>query len=148
MTRKIATAVAAIAAGTQDTLNLGNLDARRDWGFAGDYVGAMWRMLQHDRPDEFVIATGEAHSVREFCEQAFGHAGLDYRDHMVTDRRLFQPAEVDDLLGDPSKARTVLGWEPATRFTGPGANDGGCRPGITDVDVKPALSAGHVASAG
>ena len=118
VTRKITKAVAAIAAGTQNTLHLGNLDARRDWGFAGDYVDAMWRMLQTDQPDDFVIATGEAHSVREFCEEAFGHAGLDYREHVVTDPRFFRPAEVDYLLGDPSKARKHLGWEPATRFTG------------------------------
>jgi GDPmannose 4,6-dehydratase len=116
VTRKITKAVAAIAAGQQDQLHLGNLDARRDWGFAGDYVDAMWRMLQTDQPDDFVIATGEAHSVREFCEEAFGHAGLDYRDHVVTDPRFFRPSEVDYLLGDPSKAREHLGWEPATRF--------------------------------
>ena len=116
VTRKITKAVAAIAAGQQDTLHLGNLDARRDWGFAGDYVDAMWRMLQTEQPDDFVIATGEAHSVREFCEEAFSYAGLDYREHVVTDPRFLRPSEVDYLLGDASKARERLGWEPATRF--------------------------------
>ena len=118
VTRKITRAVAAIVAGTQERLHLGNLDAKRDWGFAGDYVEAMWLMLQHDVPEDFVIATGEAHSVREFCDAAFGHAGLDYRDYVVIDDRFFRPAEVDYLLGDPSKARSVLGWEPATKFDG------------------------------
>lgn len=116
VTRKITRGVAAIAAGRQHKLHLGNLDARRDWGFAGDYVDAMWRMLQHDRPDDFVIATGESHSVREFCEAAFGRLGLDYAEHVVVDERLFRPAEVDYLLGDPSKAMTELGWTPATKF--------------------------------
>ena len=118
VTRKITRAVAAIVAGTQEKLHLGNLDAKRDWGFAGDYVEAMWLMLQHDVPEDFVIATGEAHSVREFCDAAFGHVGLDYRDYVVIDDRFFRPAEVDYLLGDPSKARSVLGWEPATKFEG------------------------------
>jgi GDPmannose 4,6-dehydratase len=117
VTRKITKGVAAIAAGRQDKLHLGNLDARRDWGFAGDYVEAMWRMLQHDRPDDFVVATGESHSVREFCDAAFGRVGLDYGEHVVVDERLFRPAEVDDLLGDPSKAMTELGWVPATKFS-------------------------------
>ena len=103
-------------AGTQEKLHLGNLDAKRDWGFAGDYVEGMWRMLQHDKPDDFVLATGEAHSVREFCEAAFGHVGLDYNDHVVVDERFFRPAEVDYLLGDASKARDALGWEPTTSF--------------------------------
>ena len=116
VTRKITRGVAAIAAGTQHQLHLGNLDARRDWGFAGDYVEGMWRMLQHDTPDDFVLATGEAHSVREFCEAAFGHAGLDYQDHVVVDPRYFRPAEVDYLLGDPTKAATLLGWTPTTTF--------------------------------
>ena len=118
VTRKITRAVAAIVAGTQERLHLGNLDAKRDWGFAGDYVEAMWLMLQHDVPEDFVIATGEAHSVREFCDAAFGYVGLDYRDYVVIDDRFFRPAEVDYLLGDPSKARSVLGWEPATKFDG------------------------------
>jgi GDPmannose 4,6-dehydratase len=116
VTRKITRGVAAIAAGTQHKLHLGNLDARRDWGFAGDYVEGMWRMLQHDTADDFVLATGEAHSVREFCEAAFGHAGLDYQDHVVVDPRYFRPAEVDYLLGDPTKAATILGWTPTTTF--------------------------------
>jgi GDPmannose 4,6-dehydratase len=118
VTRKITRAVAAIVAGTQEKLHLGNLDAKRDWGFAGDYVEAMWLMLQHDVPEDFVIATGEAHSVREFCDAAFGHVGLDYRDYVVIDDRFFRPSEVDYLLGDPSKARSVLGWEPVTKFEG------------------------------
>jgi GDPmannose 4,6-dehydratase len=118
VTRKITLGVAAIVAGTQDKLHLGNLDAKRDWGFAGDYVEAMWLMLQHDVPEDFVIATGEAHSVREFCDAAFGHVGLDYRDYVVVDERFFRPSEVDYLLGDPSKAKSVLGWEPATKFEG------------------------------
>jgi GDPmannose 4,6-dehydratase len=118
VTRKITRAVAAIVAGTQEKLHLGNLDAKRDWGFAGDYVEAMWLMLQHDVPEDFVIATGEAHSVREFCDAAFSHVGLDYRNYVVIDERFFRPSEVDYLLGDPSKARSVLGWEPATKFDG------------------------------
>lgn len=116
VTRKITKAVAAIAAGTQEKLHLGNLDAKRDWGFAGDYVEAMWLMLQHDVPEDFVIATGEAHSVREFCEAAFGHVGLDYQDYVVVDERFFRPAEVDYLLGDPEKAKRLLNWEPPTKF--------------------------------
>ena len=97
-------------------LRLGNLDSRRDWGFAGDYVEAMWLMLQQDAPDDFVIATGETHSVRELCELAFGHAGLNYEDHVVIDERFFRPAEVDLLVGDPAKAGDVLGWKPKTSF--------------------------------
>ena len=89
-------------------LHLGNLDAKRDWGFAGDYVEGMWRMLQHDEPDDYVFATGEAHTVREFCEVAFGHVGLDYNEHVVVDERFFRPAEVDYLLGDATKAREHL----------------------------------------
>jgi GDPmannose 4,6-dehydratase len=117
VTRKVTKAVAAISAGLQEKVHLGNLDAKRDWGFAGDYVEGMWRMLQHHEPDDFVLATGEAHSVRELCEIAFGHAGLDYRDHVVVDPRYFRPAEVDYLLGDASKARRVLGWTATTTFT-------------------------------
>ena len=116
VTRKITRGVADIVDGRAEKLHLGNLDAKRDWGFAGDYVDAMWRMLQHNQPDDFVIATGEAHSVREFCDAAFGHVGLDYRDHVVTDERFMRPAEVDHLLGDASKARDMLGWKPATTF--------------------------------
>ena len=116
VTRKITKAVARIAAGLQDELHLGNLDARRDWGFAGDYVDAMWRMLQHDVADDFVVATGEAHSVRGFCDAAFAHVGLDATDHVVVDERLFRPAEVEYLLGDPTKATRDLGWVPSTKF--------------------------------
>jgi GDPmannose 4,6-dehydratase len=99
-----------------EQLPLGNLDAERDWGYAGDYVEAMWMMLQQDEPDDFVVATGETHSVREFCELAFARAGLDYRDHVTQDERFMRPAEVDLLIGDASKARKVLGWEPKTSF--------------------------------
>jgi GDPmannose 4,6-dehydratase len=132
VTRKISQAVARIHAGVQDTLYLGNLEAKRDWGFAGDYVQAMWLMLQTDEPDDYVIATGETHSVREFCEHAFARVGLplrwrgsgleeqglgpDGRSLVRVDPRYFRPAEVELLLGDASKARTRLGWEPATRF--------------------------------
>jgi len=116
VTRKITKAVADIVHGRSEKLHLGNLEARRDWGFAGDYVEAMWLMLQHDQPDDFVVATGEAHSVREFCEQAFDRVGLDYRDHVVSDERFFRPAEVDYLLGDASKAEQTLSWKPRTTF--------------------------------
>ncbi len=116
VTRKITDGVARIKLGKQDELRLGNLDAKRDWGFAGDYVEAMWLLLQQEEPDDCVIATGETHTVREFCEIAFGCAGLDYTDHVVVDQRFVRPAEVELLLGDPSKARTVLGWEPKVTF--------------------------------
>lgn len=116
VTRKITRGVAAIKLGLTDTLALGNLDAKRDWGYAKDYVEAMWLMLQQDKPDDFVIATGETHTVREFCEVAFGHVGLDWKKHVVVDPRYFRPTEVDLLLGDASKARRVLGWQPKTRF--------------------------------
>ena len=116
VTRKIAKAVAKIATGKQDTLRLGNLDAKRDWGFAGDYVHAMWLMLQQDTPDDYVIATGETHTVRQFCEAAFDEVGMDYREHVVCDPALHRPAEVDLLLGDASKARRVLGWTPTVTF--------------------------------
>ena len=118
VTRKIARAAARIAAGKQRELALGNLDARRDWGFAGDYVEAMWLMLQQDRPDDYVIATGETRSVREFAEAAFDAVGLDWRRHVVHDDRLERPAEVDLLLGDASKARARLGWAPRVTFRG------------------------------
>ena len=98
-------------------LRLGNLDAQRDLGFAGDYVKAMWMMLQQSTPDDYVIATGETHSVREMCEVAFGHVGLDYKDCVVSDQRYFRPAEVDLLIGDASKASKVLGWEPQVTFS-------------------------------
>ena len=116
VTRKISHGVAQIKLGRQSELHLGNLEAQRDWGFAGDYVEAMWAMLQQDEPDDYVVATGETHSVREFCEIAFSHAGLDYQDHVVIDERFMRPAEVDLLVGDPSHARDQLGWEPTTGF--------------------------------
>ena len=116
VSRKITDAVARIKTGKLDRLRLGNLDARRDWGFAGDYVRACWLMLQQDEPDDFVIATGRHHTVRELAEIAFAHAGLDYRDHVEVDRALFRPAEVDSLLGDASLARAKLGWEPNVSF--------------------------------
>jgi GDPmannose 4,6-dehydratase len=116
VTRKITHAVARIKHGLQGRLVLGNLDARRDWGYAGDYVQAMWLMLQQEEPADFVIATGETHTVREFCEIAFSHVGLDYREHVVTDPQFLRPAEVDLLLGDAGKAHRVLGWKPAVGF--------------------------------
>jgi GDPmannose 4,6-dehydratase len=116
VTRKITHAVARIKLGLQEQLALGNLDAQRDWGFAGDYVRAMWLMLQQDQPDDYVIATGETHEVREFCQLAFAHAGLNYEDHVVMDERFMRPAEVDLLVGDPTKAKTVLGWELKVSF--------------------------------
>jgi len=114
VTRKITDGVARIKLGRQQKLALGNLDSRRDWGFAGDYVEAMWLMLQQDKPEDFVIATGIATTVREFCRLAFAHAGLDYEAHVVTDPRFFRPAEVDVLIGRPDKARDRLGWVPGT----------------------------------
>lgn len=116
VTRKITRAVAHIKLGLQEQLYLGNLEARRDWGFAGDYVEAMWAMLQQDKPDDYVIGTGESHSVREFVEAAFVHAGLDWREHVKIDPRYFRPAEVDDLCADASKARKRLGWQPRVGF--------------------------------
>jgi GDPmannose 4,6-dehydratase len=116
VTRKITRAVAQIQAGLQEKLYLGNLDAKRDWGYAKEYVEAMWLMLQQEKPDDYVIATGETHSVREFLEAAFAHAGLDWKKHMEIDQRYFRPAEVDLLIGDSSKAKRQLGWEPKTKF--------------------------------
>jgi GDPmannose 4,6-dehydratase len=116
VTRKISEGVARIKLGHSKELRLGNLESQRDWGFAGDYVDAMWRMLQHDKPDNFVVGMGETHSVREFCEVAFGHVDLDYNDYVVQDERFYRPAEVDLLISNPSKARSVLGWEPAVEF--------------------------------
>src|SRR5215210_182051 len=118
VTRKITHAVAQIKLGLAKELHLGNLEGQRDWGFAGDYVDAMWRMLQQDEPGDYVVATGETHSVRNFCEVAFSHVGLNWEDHVVTNEKFFRPAEVDLLVGDPSKARTDLGWEPTVRFDG------------------------------
>jgi GDPmannose 4,6-dehydratase len=116
VTRKISHGVAAIKAGRATELLLGNLDAQRDWGYAGDYVRAMWLMMQHGEPDDFVVATGENHSVREFVEIAFAHAGLDWQRHVRQDERFLRPAEVDHLRGDATKARRVLGWEPTVSF--------------------------------
>jgi len=116
VTRKITTAVAAIAAGRQRELRLGNLEARRDWGYARDYVEAMWLMVTRDQPDDFVIATGMMHSVREFAEMAFAMVGLNYQDHVVLDPELHRPAEVDQLLGNPEKATKLLGWRAKTPF--------------------------------
>lgn len=114
--RKISHGVAAIKLGLHDKLRLGNLEARRDLGFAGDYVQAMWLMLQQDTPDDFVIATGATHSIREMCEVAFGYVGLDWQKYVVQDQRYFRPAEVDLLVGDPAKAGQILGWKPSVSF--------------------------------
>jgi GDPmannose 4,6-dehydratase len=116
VTRKITHAVARIKKGLDRELRLGNLESKRDWGFAGDYVRAMWLMLQQPQADDFVIGTGVAHSVQEFVEIAFEHAGLDWRKYVVTDPALFRPAEVDHLLADPTKAKKTLGWQPAVDF--------------------------------
>jgi GDPmannose 4,6-dehydratase len=116
VTRKITRAVGRIAEGMQSELYLGNLEARRDWGFAGDFVEAMWLMLQQERPDDYVVATGEAHSVRELVEIAFGHVGLDWQQHVRIDPRYYRPTEVDFLQGDPSKAMQRLGWRPRVNF--------------------------------
>jgi GDPmannose 4,6-dehydratase len=116
VTRKITMAVAAIKHGREKELRLGNLEAKRDWGYAKDYVDAMWRMLQQDTPDDYVVATGETHSVREFLEEAFAHVGLNWQDYVKVDPKYFRPAEVDVLLGDPRKARARLGWTPTVTF--------------------------------
>src|SRR5229473_896776 len=116
VTRKMSDGVARIKLGLQKRLPMGNLDARRDWGFAPDYVEAMWRMLQADAPDDYVIATHETHTVQEFCETAFSRAGLDWQEHVYVDPAFVRPAEVDVLIGDASKAKRKLGWEPAVRF--------------------------------
>ncbi len=118
VTRKITRAVAQIKAGLQDKLYLGNLNAKRDWGYAKEYVEAMWRMLQQDTPDDYVIATGETHSVKEFLEAGFGHADLDWRKYVEIDQKYYRPAEVDLLIGDASKAERVLGWKPQITFEG------------------------------
>lgn len=117
VTRKISHSVARIKLGLQDKLGLGNLDACRDWGYAGDYVRAMWLMLQQDEPGDYVIATGATHTVRDLCRIAFEHVGLNYEDHVVQDPKFFRPAEVDTLLGDAAKAKEVLGWEPEVSFS-------------------------------
>ena len=116
VTRKITDGVARIKLGLQKELRLGNLEAKRDWGFAGDYVRAMWMMLQQDRPRDYVISSGETHSVQEFCEVAFAHVGLDWKRHVVSDQRFYRPAEVNLLLGDCGLARRELGWRPETSF--------------------------------
>jgi GDPmannose 4,6-dehydratase len=114
--RKVSHAVAQIKLGLAKELSLGNLDAERDWGFAGDYVEAMWLMLQQDQPDDYVVATGETHSVRRFCEIAFGHVGLAWEDHVTINEKFMRPAEVDLLIGNPAKAERVLGWHRRTSF--------------------------------
>jgi GDPmannose 4,6-dehydratase len=116
VTRKVTRAAARIKAGLEDKLYLGNLDAKRDWGYANEYVEAMWLMLQQEEPDDYVVATGETHSVRELLEEAFSYAGLDWRKHLAIDQRYYRPAEVDLLIGDPSKAKMKLGWEAKTKF--------------------------------
>jgi GDPmannose 4,6-dehydratase len=116
VTRKISDGVARIKLGMQEKLSLGNLEAQRDWGFAGDYVRAMWLMLQQELPEDYVIATGRTHRVRDFCKLAFDTVGLNWEDHVVQDPRFYRPAEVDLLVGDPSRAKRVLGWFPETSF--------------------------------
>ena len=116
VTRKITHGVARIKLGLAKELRLGNLESRRDWGYAGDYVEAMWRMLQQEKPEDYVICTGITHSVREFCEAAFGHVGLNYEDYVVQDPRFYRPAEVDLLVGDPAKANKTLNWQPKVGF--------------------------------
>ena len=116
VTRKITSAAARIKLGRQEKLCLGNIEARRDWGFAGDYVEAMWLMLQQDRPDDYVIATGQIHSVRDFGEEVFSYLGLDWSTHVTSDRQFFRPADIQSVCGDSSKARRVLGWQPRVGF--------------------------------
>jgi GDPmannose 4,6-dehydratase len=118
VTRKVTHTVAQIKLGMAKELRLGNLDSQRDWGFAGDYVDAMWRMVQQDEPDDFVVSSNETHSVRELVELSFGHAGLDWEEYVVVDEKFFRPAEVDLLIGDSTKARTTLGWQPKVDFQG------------------------------
>jgi GDPmannose 4,6-dehydratase len=118
VTRKVTDGVARIKLGLAKELRLGNIEAKRDWGFAGDYVKAMWLMLQQEKPDDYVVSTGETHSVRELVEEAFGHVGLDWQKHVVQDPALIRPAEVDLLVGDPAKAKSVLGWVPEVDFRG------------------------------
>jgi len=108
--------VAKIKLGLQQDLHLGNLNSQRDWGFAGDYVCAMWLMLQQSQPDDYVIATGQTHAVRELCEEAFSHVGLDWTKYVIVDQQFIRPAEVDQLVGDPAKARSMLGWQPTVSF--------------------------------
>jgi GDPmannose 4,6-dehydratase len=140
VTRKVTDGVARIKLGLASELRLGNLEARRDWGFAGDYVDAMWRMLQQDKPQDYVVGSGETHSVRELVDLAFAHVGLDYRKHVVSDPRFYRPAEVDLLLADPSKARRELGWSPRVGFAELVAM-------MVDADVERLATAATVASA-
>ncbi len=116
VTRKVTLGASRIKLGLQQRLYMGNLESKRDWGFAGDYVEAMWLMLQQEKPDDYVIATGETHTVRELLEVAFGHLGLDYKEYVSVDQRYYRPSEVDFLLGDPSKSKRVLGWQPKVTF--------------------------------
>lgn len=116
VTRKITIGLAKILAGKQKKLSLGNLEAKRDWGFAGDYVEGMWRILQADQPDDYLLATGKTHTIKEFLTSAFGYKGLDWQDYVETDQRYFRPTEVDLLIGDPSKAKEKLGWQAKTGF--------------------------------
>jgi GDPmannose 4,6-dehydratase len=116
VTRKVTIAATRIKQGLQDKLYLGNLEAKRDWGFAGDYIEAMWLMLQQEKPDDFVIATGETHSVKEFVQKVFGRLDLDFQKHVEIDPIYFRPSEVDALLGDSSKAKKILGWKPRVNF--------------------------------
>ena len=117
MTRKVTSTIAQIKAGKTHELRLGNMDARRDWGYSPEYVRAMWMMLQQDQPDDYVIATGESHTVREFVALAFEFAGLNWEDWVVVDEKLYRPAETHELSGDATKAKKILGWEPQTRFS-------------------------------
>ena len=137
VTRKITDGVARIKLGLASELLLGNLEAKRDWGHARDFVRAMHLMLQQPEADDYVVATGETHSVREFCELAFGEVGLDYRDYVRKNEAVYRPAEVDLLIGDYSKARKVLGWEPTVNFAGPGQRNGACRHGIALLHAAP-----------
>jgi GDPmannose 4,6-dehydratase len=149
VTRKVTDGVARIKLGLSDHLSLGNLDAQRDWGYAGDYVRAMWMMLQQEQPDDYVIATGQSRSVRQLVETAFGHAGLDWQKYVRIDPALLRPAEVDHLVGDATKARKVLGWAPSITFeqlvgmmvdadlARQGApRGGGARAGVPDARVR------------
>jgi GDPmannose 4,6-dehydratase len=116
VTKKIVNGAVNIYQGLQGTLRLGNLDAKRDWGYAPEYVEGMWRMLQQDKPDDYVLATGETHTIREFCEETFSYLGMDYSKYVEIDAKYYRPAEVDVLQGDALKARKILGWEPKVRF--------------------------------
>ncbi len=137
VTHKITHGAAKIKLGLADTLRLGNLEARRDWGFAGDYVRAMWLMLQQSEPDDYVVATGETHSVQEFVEEAFAYLDLDWKQHVTQDQRFYRPAEVDLLVGDPSKAGAQLGWEPSVTFRG-------LVRMMVDADMEALTSGGHI----